>query len=297
MVQKNSLKKVIVIVGPTGVGKTKLSIDVAKKYNLEIINCDQSQMRKELNIGTAKITKEEMSGVKHHLLDFLDSVSDYSIKDFQDDARYIIDNMESIPLIVGGSGLYIDALITDYDLNNEKRDDDLEDQYQTLSNEELYQKLFELNPEAAKKTHPNNRKRVLRYLQIVLEKGTIESKPNLPYYDSLIIFLNKDREILYQNINIRCDQMIQNGWIEEVQNLISNNVDIEKIKEIGYKDLKQYLDNEITLEEATDNIKKETRHYAKRQITWFKNKMDCIEVENDAFAFEKVCNFIDDFLK
>lgn len=297
MVQKNSLKKVIVIVGPTGVGKTKLSIDVAKKYNLEIINCDQSQMRKELNIGTAKITKEEMNGVKHHLLDFLDSVSDYSIKDFQDDARYIIDNMESIPLIVGGSGLYIDALITDYDLNNEKRDDDLEDQYQTLSNEELYQKLFELNPEAAKKTHPNNRKRVLRYLQIVLEKGTIESKPNLPYYDSLIIFLNKDREILYQNINKRCDQMIQNGWIEEVQNLISNNVDIEKIKEIGYKDLKQYLDNEITLEEATDNIKKETRHYAKRQITWFKNKMDCIEVENDAFAFEKVCNFIDDFLK
>lgn len=297
MVQKNSLKKVIVIVGPTGVGKTKLSIDVAKKYNFEIINCDQSQMRKDLNIGTAKITKDEMNGVKHHLLDFLDSVSDYSIKDFQDDARYIIDNMESIPLIVGGSGLYIDALITDYDLNNEKRDDDLEDQYQTLSNEELYQKLFELNPEAAKKTHPNNRKRVLRYLQIVLEKGTIESKPNLPYYDSLIIFLNKDREILYQNINIRCDQMIQNGWIEEVKNLISNNVDIEKIKEIGYKDLKQYLDNEITLEEATDNIKKETRHYAKRQITWFKNKMDCIEVENDAFAFEKVCNFIDDFLK
>ena len=297
MVQKNSLKKVIVIVGPTGVGKTKLSIDVAKKYNLEIINCDQSQMRKDLNIGTAKITKDEMNGVKHHLLDFLDSISDYSIKDFQDDARYIIDNMESIPLIVGGSGLYIDALITDYDLNNEKRDDDLEDQYQTLSNEELYQKLFELNPEAAKKTHPNNRKRVLRYLQIVLEKGTIELKPNLPYYDSLIIFLNKDREILYQNINLRCDQMIQNGWIEEVQNLISNNVDIEKIKEIGYKDLKQYLDNEITLEEATDNIKKETRHYAKRQITWFKNKMDCIEIENDAFAFEKVCNFIDDFLK
>ena len=297
MVQKNSLKKVIVIVGPTGVGKTKLSIDVAKKYNLEIINCDQSQMRKELNIGTAKITKDEMNGVKHHLLDFLDSISDYSIKDFQDDARYIIDNMESIPLIVGRSGLYIDALITDYDLNNEKRDDDLEDQYQTLSNEELYQKLFELNPEAAKKTHPNNRKRVLRYLQIVLEKGTIESKPNLPYYESLIIFLNKDREILYQNINKRCDQMIQNGWIEEVQNLISNNVDIEKIKEIGYKDLKQYLDNEITLEEATDNIKKETRHYAKRQITWFKNKMDCIEIENDAFAFEKVCNFIDDFLK
>ena len=116
MVQKSSLKKVIVIVGPTGVGKTGLSIKVAKKFNLEIINCDQSQMRKELNIGTAKITKDEMNGVQHHLIDFLEPISEYSIKDFQDDARRLIDKMENIPLIVGGSGLYIDSLITDYDL-------------------------------------------------------------------------------------------------------------------------------------------------------------------------------------
>ena len=125
MVQENSLKKVIVIVGPTGVGKTKLSINIAKEFNLEVINADQSQMRKDLNIGTAKITNEEMQGVKHHLIDFLEPISEYSIKDFQDDARKIIDNSNSIPLIVGGSGLYVDALITDYDLSIEKRDEDV----------------------------------------------------------------------------------------------------------------------------------------------------------------------------
>ena len=132
MVQKSSLKKVVVIVGPTGVGKTKISIKLAKKYNSEIINCDQSQMRKLLNIGTAKIRKEEMDGVKHHLIDFLEPISEYSIKDFQDDARDIIDNMETIPFIVGGSGLYVDAVITDYDLTNEKRDSNLEEQYNSL---------------------------------------------------------------------------------------------------------------------------------------------------------------------
>lgn len=297
MVQENSLKKVIVIVGPTGVGKTKLSIDIAKQYNLEIINCDQSQMRKQLNIGTAKITKEEMDGVKHHLIDFLDPIAEYSIKDFQDDARSIIDNMESIPLIVGGSGLYVDALITDYDLNSEKRNDELDSRYNKLSNEELYQELYKLNPDAAIKTHPNNRKRVLRYLQIVLEKGTIVSKPNLPYYNALIIFLNKDREILYENINKRCDIMIKDGWIEEVEHLMNQNIDINLIKEIGYSDLKDYLNNKLSLEEAIENIKKETRHYAKRQITWFKNKMNCIEINNDQFAKEKVSNLIDEFLK
>ena len=133
MVQKSSLKKVVVIVGPTGVGKTKISIKLAKKYNSEIINCDQSQMRKLLNIGTAKITKEEMDGVKHHLIDFLEPISEYSIKDFQDDARDIIDNMETIPFIVGGSGLYVDAVITDYDLTNEKRDSSLEQRLPSVS--------------------------------------------------------------------------------------------------------------------------------------------------------------------
>ena len=297
MVQKSSLKKVIVIVGPTGVGKTKLSINLAKKYNSEIINCDQSQMRKLLNIGTAKITNEEMDGVKHHLIDFLEPISEYSIKDFQDDARQLIDHMETIPFIVGGSGLYIDAVITDYDLTNQKRDNDLEQQFKDLSNEELYNKLYDLNQDAALKTHPNNRKRVLRYLEIVLEKGSIENKPNEPYYDALIIFLNKDRDILYDNINKRCEIMFNEGWIDEVKNLKELGYNIDLIKEIGYKEISDYLDGLLSYDEMIDKIKQETRRYAKRQITWFKNKMNCIEVNNDENAYDYIVNIIDKFLK
>jgi tRNA dimethylallyltransferase len=227
-------------------------------------------MRKLLNIGTAKITKEEMDGVKHHLIDFLEPISEYSIKDFQDDARDIIDNMETIPFIVGGSGLYVDAVITDYDLTNEKRDSNLEEQYKDLSNEELYNKLYELNQEAALKTHPNNRKRVLRYLEIVLEKGELVNKPNTPHYDALIIFLNKDREDLYNNINKRCEIMFDEGWIDEVKSLKDLGYDINLIKEIGYKEISDYLDGSLSYDEMIDKIKQETRRYAKRQITWFK---------------------------
>lgn len=297
MVQENSLKKVIVIVGPTGVGKTKLSIDIAKKYNCEIINADQSQMRKELNIGTAKITHEEMQGVKHHLIDFLDPISEYSIKDFQDDARKIIDSLDCVPLIVGGSGLYVDALITDYDLSVEKRSETIEDKYLDLSNEELYNKLYNLNMEAALKTHPNNRKRVLRYLEIVTEKGKLVDKDNLPFYNALIIFLNKERKELYNNINIRCEKMLNDGWIEEVRELKEKKYDINLIKEIGYKDINNYLNGNISYNDLIIKVQQDTRHYAKRQITWFKNKMNCIEVQNDDNVLNVVCNHIDIFLK
>lgn len=297
MVQKSSLKKVVVLVGPTGVGKTKISIKLAKKYNSEIINCDQSQMRKLLNIGTAKITKEEMGGVKHHLIDFLEPISEYSIKDFQDDARQLIDNMETIPFIVGGSGLYVDAVITDYDLTNEKRDSNLEEQYKSLSNEELYNKLYDLNQEAALKTHPNNRKRVLRYLEIVLEKGELVNKPNISHYDALIIFLNKDRDILYENINKRCEIMFNDGWIEEVKQLKQMGYDINQIKEIGYKEINNYLEGLLSYDEMLEKIKQDTRHYAKRQITWFKNKMNCVEINNDENAYNNIVNLIDKFVK
>lgn len=297
MVQENSLKKIIAIVGPTGVGKTKLSIEIAKKYNAEIINCDQSQMHKELNIGTAKISQNEMDGVKHHLIDFLDPICDYSIKDFQDSARNIIDNMECLPIIVGGSGLYLDAVINNYELVVSKRSDETEKLYKDYSNEELYNELSLLNNEVALKTHPNNRKRVLRYLEIVKEKGKLSTNNYIPYYNALIIFLNKDRQELYNNIEYRCDKMIDNGWILEVKSLIDKGYNIDLIKEIGYKDIKKYLYGLITIEELKDKIKKDTRHYAKRQITWFKNKMNCVEVNNDDFAYNRICNLIDEFLK
>lgn len=296
MVQKNSLKKVIVIVGPTGVGKTNISIKLAKKYNAEIINCDQSQMRKELNIGTAKITKDEMNGIKHHLIDFLNPEAEYSIKDFQDDAREIINNMSCLPIIVGGSGLYVDAVINNYDLSVSKRNVNTEKKYDALTNEELYQTLYSLNEEAALKTHPNNRKRVLRYLEIVNENGNLKTNNSKPYYNALIIFLNKERDILYKNINQRCDEMFTNGWIDEVNSLMKKGYNIDNIKEIGYKDIKKYLYGLISFDEAKEKIKKDTRHYAKRQITWFKNKMNCIEVINDNNAFEKIVTLINSFI-
>lgn len=296
MVQKNSLKKVIVIVGPTGVGKTNISISIARKYNAEIINCDQSQMRKELNIGTAKITKDEMNGIKHHLIDFLNPEDEYSIKDFQDNAREIINNMSCLPIIVGGSGLYVDAVINNYDLSVSKRNVNTEKKFEALTNEELYQTLYSLNEEAALKTHPNNRKRVLRYLEIVNENGNLKTNNSKPYYNALIIFLNKERDILYKNINKRCDEMFVNGWIDEVNSLMKKGYNIDNIKEIGYKDIKKYVYGLISLDETKEKIKKDTRHYAKRQITWFKNKMNCIEVINDKDALEKICRLIDDFI-
>lgn len=297
MVQENSLRKVIVIVGPTGVGKTSLSIKLAKKYNSEIVNCDQSQMRKQLNIGTAKITNEEMDGVKHHLIDFLDPISDYSIKDFQEDGRNVISKIKGIPFIVGGSGLYVDALITDYDLTNNKRDSFDDEKYENYTNEQLYNELYSLDREAALKTHCNNRKRVLRYLQIVLENGKLEKKPNIPFYNALIIFLNKPRDVLYNNINKRCEMMLENGWVEEVKDLINKGVNIDLVKEIGYKDIKEYLNGNISYEHMVEKIKQETRRYAKRQITWFNNKMNCIEFENNDSCFEMICDEIDKFMQ
>lgn len=296
MVQKNSLKKVVVIVGPTAVGKTSLSIKLAKKYGSDIINADQSQMHKMLNIGTAKITEEEMSGVKHHLIDFLEPTEQYSIKDFQTTARDIIDNMDCIPFIVGGSGLYVDALITDYDLTVSKRDFSLEKKYDSYSNQDLYNLLYSISSEAAIKTHPNNRNRVMRYLEIVEEKGSLVTKKNDAYYESLILFLNLDRDLLYDRINRRCDIMFNQGWVDEVKLLIDKGYDVSSIKDIGYKEIGQYLQNKITKAEAVEEIKKQTRHYAKRQITWFKNKMNCIEVINNENAFDKICELIDKFL-
>ena len=295
MVQESSLKKVVVIVGPTAVGKTNISIKLAKRFGSDIINADQSQMHKFLNIGTAKITEEEMDGVKHHLIDFLEPIETYSIKDFQTEARNIIDNMNSLPFIVGGSGLYVDALVTDYDLTASKRDFN-NNEYVSLTNQELYDLLYSLSPEAALKTHPNNRNRVERYLEIVKEKGSLDVKENRPYYDSLIIFLNMDRNLLYDRINRRCEIMFENGWIEEVESLMSKGIDVFKIKDIGYKEIAMFLNNEISKEEAIEEIKKQTRHYAKRQVTWFKNKMNCIEVNNDEFAFDTICDLVKKFI-
>lgn len=291
------MDKVIVIVGPTAVGKTDISIEVAKYLNTEIINADASQFRKFLNIGTAKIDQTQTS-VKHHLIDIIDPLDDYSIKEFQTEARNLIAALNQkgmIPLLVGGSGLYVNATIFDYNLSNEGRNQVEEDKYQNLDNIALHKVLEELDYPTSLKIHPNNRKRVLRAIENAQTGIKISENicNNQEIYDALVISLDAERDILYDRINKRVDIMFDNGWLKEAAD-ISNEYPLSKIKEIGYKEIGEYFDGNLDFDEMKDIIKQNTRHYAKRQITWFKNKINAINVKID---YDNVQTAIDEIIE
>ena len=281
------MSKIIVIIGPTACGKTKISIELAKKLNAEIINADAVQVYKDVNIGTAKITKEEMEGISHHLIDFVSLDKKYTIYDYQKDGRRILNKLikENRNIIIaGGSGLYIKSLLYDYNLEEEIKKESI---YQDLSNEELKSLVDKID--SNNDIHINNRKRLLRYLEHYNNTGkaTInnESK-NKPLYDFKVIYLKPDREELYNYINNRVEKMISSGLLQEARYLYDNNVNTNSI--IGYKELNEYFNNKISLEEAINNIKKNTRHYAKRQLTWFNNQFkDKIERKVDYNNFNK----------
>lgn len=298
------MKKVIVITGPTAVGKTKLSIEIAKRLQTDIINGDAYQIYQKMNIGTAKPTDDEKQGVIHHYMDFLDSSKTYSIAEFQKGARECIDDLTSknkVPLIVGGSGLYIDSVIKNYQFLEEKRSNE-QSKYDSLTNEELHQVLANLDPDKASEIHPNNRKRVLRAIELISSNvdNTSRSKKNELVYDALIIFLNDNRESLYDRINKRVDKMLADGLIEEVKNIGINNYSMTSKVAIGYKEVIQYLNNEIDYNEMVELIKKNSRHYAKRQFTWFKNQDNCqvvnINLEDFNKTIDEVYNLITVFL-
>ena len=291
------MDKVIVIVGPTAVGKTDISIEVAKYLNTEIINADASQFRKFLNIGTAKIDQTQTS-VKHHLIDIIDPLDDYSIKEFQTEARNLIAALNQkgmIPLLVGGSGLYVNATIFDYNLSNEGRNQVEEDKYQNLDNIALHKVLEELDYPTSLKIHPNNRKRVLRAIENAQTGIKISENicNNQEIYDALVISLDAERDILYDRINKRVDIMFDNGWLKEAAD-ISNEYPLSKIKEIGYKEIGEYFDGNLDFDEMKDIIKQNTRHYAKRQRTWFKNKINAINVKID---YDNVQTAIDEIIE
>lgn len=298
------MKKVIVITGPTAVGKTKLSIEIAKRLQTDIINGDAYQIYQKMNIGTAKPTDDEKQGVIHHYMDFLDSSKTYSIAEFQKGVRECIDDLTSknkVPLIVGRSGLYIDSVIKNYQFLEEKRSNE-QSKYDSLTNEELHQVLANLDPDKASKIHPNNRKRVLRAIELISSNvdNTSRSKKNELVYDALIIFLNDNRESLYDRINKRVDKMLADGLIEEVKNIGINNYSMTSKVAIGYKEVIQYLNNEIDYNEMVELIKKNSRHYAKRQFTWFKNQDNCqvvnINLEDFNKTIDEVYNLITVFL-
>lgn len=276
--------KIIVIVGPTAVGKTYVSIELAKKLDTEIISADSMQIYKGMDVGTAKIKTEEMQGIKHHMIDLIYPDENYSVSDFKREAEKNIDEMISrgkVPVIVGGSGLYVNSLIYDLDFSNAKSNEKLRDYYTYYHKEHgedaLYEKLKKIDPESAKKIHKNNVKRVIRALEVYDLTGRKFSETNTDIrkksskYDFILIGLRMDRKILYERINQRVDKMINEGLVEEVKSLLDKGFEknLISMQAIGYKEIIEFLEGNITFEEAVNILKQNTRHFAKRQFTWF----------------------------
>ena len=286
------MNKVIVIVGPTAVGKTSLSIELAKKYNGEIINADSTQVYKTLDIATAKITESEKEGIPHHLIDIKNIDEDYTVYDYQKDARKCIDDIlkrGKTPILVGGTGLYIKAALYDYKFNLETTKGD----YSKYTNLELYNMLLKLDPDTT--IHINNRKRVERRLDYIKNNHTTETnKTDKLLYDAIFIGLTTDRDILYDRINKRVDIMIKNGLVEEAKRIYDSNIRTKAVlTPIGYKELFLFFDSAISLNEAIELIKQRSRRYAKRQYTWFNNQMNITWFTNfnDVYDYiEKRCN-------
>ena len=284
------MQKVIVICGPTASGKTKLSIELAKKINGEIVSCDSMQIYKDMNIGTAKPTFEEMQGIKHYLIDFISPDKRYSVAEYKIDAEKAIEeilNKGKIPIVVGGTGLYIDTIIYGIEYPKIEFDDkyrkELEEREKKEGLIKLYEEAKQIDEEAIKKISINDKKRILRILEIYHATGKnkteqeIISREKGPKFDYKVYAINMDREKLYERINKRVDIMIDNGLIDEVKKLLNKYKEFPTAMQgLGYKEVKEYLENKISKEEMINKIKQESRRYAKRQITWFKKNKQTI---------------------
>lgn len=280
-------EKVVVICGPTASGKTALSIELAKRINGEIVSADSMQIYKDMDIGTAKPTIDEMKGIKHYLLDFVSPEERYSVAQYKQDAKISIKEIIAkgkTPIIVGGTGLYVDSLIYEIEYTDIKVDEnyrkELEKIIEEKGLEELYKKAMEIDEVAMKKISPNDKKRIMRVLEIYKATGKTktqqekESRKKPVEYDYRIFAINWDREILYERINERVDKMIEQGLIDEVKNILKKYDKFPTAMQgLGYKEVVDYINGIYTKEEMIEKIKMETRRYAKRQLTWFrKNK-------------------------
>ncbi|MGL5568597.1 MAG: tRNA (adenosine(37)-N6)-dimethylallyltransferase MiaA [Cetobacterium sp.] len=286
--------KGIVIAGPTGVGKTELSIKLAQILKAEIISADSAQIYNGMDIGTAKITKEEMQNVEHYMIDILEPVKKYSVGDYQRKVNDILNKNENKNmLIVGGTGLYIDSVIRGLS-DLPESDEKIREKLMQEDGERLFQILKEVDPESAENIHPNNKRRVERAVEVFYktgEKFSILSKRNIKgnNFKFLKIGLERDRKYLYERIDMRVDLMMKNGLLEEVKYLYQKYGDIlKKINIIGYTEIISYLNNEITIDEAKDLIKKNSRNYAKRQFTWFKNDQEYVWYDLDILTQDEI---------
>lgn len=280
---------ILAIIGPTAVGKTKLSIELAKKYNAIIINCDAMQVYQSLDIGTAKVTTEEKEGITHELLDFVPVTQNYTVYDYQKDARKLLEKYQGRNIIfVGGTGLYLKSALYDYRFYEETTTNS----YDNLTNEELYN--LALAKDKNMTIHPNNRKRLVRFLNKEIQEY-VEPKP---LYNFKIIGLTTSRDILYDKINKRVDVMFQNGLLTEVKSFYDQGIRSKALETgIGYKELYQYFDNKIALEEAKDLIKKNSRHYAKRQYTFFNHQLDVKWFNTNYEDFSKTINEVENYIE
>ena len=274
---------VIVIAGPTASGKTALSISLAKKIGGEIVCADSMQIYQDMNIGTAKVTEEEKQGIPHYLVDFVSPEQRYSVSEFKKAAENAIEMIikkGKVPIVVGGTGLYIDTLIYGIEFPEMEINEDYRKELQEQDLSELYEKAMQIDAEATKKISKTDRKRMIRILEIYKQTGKTktelekESRKNGVKYHYLVFALDMDRQKLYDKINKRVDKMIEEGLVQEVQNLLKKySYFPTAMQGLGYKEVKEYLENHMTQEQMIEKIKQETRHYAKRQLTWFrKNK-------------------------
>ncbi len=299
--------KVLVIVGPTGVGKSDLSLEIAKKYNGEIISGDSIQIYKELNIGSAKVTESEMAEVKHYLVDEYPLTENYDVTIFQERARALIEDISKrgkLPIIVGGTGLYISAVLKNYIFLEEEKDEELEAYLASRSNEELYAELLSLDEASAKALHVNNRIRLIRALTIaksqdVLKSDIVKKQDETLIYDAHIISLTMDRELLYKRIDERVLKMDELGLEQELQAIVDkydNPFELRGMFGIGYKEWKPYFEGVCSKDEVLKDIQKRSRNYAKRQFTWFNNQFDAewFDVLEDGFK-EKLFKSISDW--
>ncbi len=304
------MRKIIVTCGPTAVGKTKYAIEVAKAFDGEVISCDSMQLYKYMDIGSAKPTAEEIAQVPHHLVDVIDPAEPFSVAKYQKMAKAAIEDVFSrgkVPVIAGGTGLYLNSILYDMDFSNATEDPELrkqlEKEAEELGPEHLHKTLADLDSEAALRIHPNNVKKVVRAIEAAISGDNIKDFKNCNTkckdFDRILIGLNRDREELYDRINLRVDILVEQGLFDEVKGLLDRGLTESDIsmKGIGYKEIIGYFNGLYSKEEAIDLIKKNTRHLAKRQITWFKRYEDIYwhdisQYENDEKAVEGLLQWL-----